>query len=349
MHSLSSSIRPIARRAWRTSAAAIATALLAACSTEPVTGNDPDDRPAPVTVARVDLTGASWIIEQGSASYSATIVGSNGNTLNDRPVAWASSDTTIAIVSNGVVFAKRAGEVTLSATAGGKAATLRIIVRALTVDSVIVRLDGGVYAGESSRAGAELRAADGRHLPDRLVSWASLDPSIATIDVEGRIRGLRAGTVDIVATSEGRSGRLQVTVRESRAGGAWEVSIPDLRNGSTLCTYTKLALDLRISGTDVRGSLMYDVWTGLPTGSLTCVALVGGTGTPSAPAAPAGPFTGTIDENGYLVLTSSNGWQFSGVVNREAKTWTGSVIVRDGEPVNGIVPVRSGSFVAAKR
>lgn len=345
MHTLTCSIRPIARRAWRTSAAAIVTAILAAC-TEPATAYDPDHQPAPVTVARIDLTGAAWILEQGTASYTATIVGSDGNMLNDRPIAWASSDTTIASVNNGVVFAKRTGEVTLSAAAGGKAATLRLVVRALTVDSVIIRLGGDVFAGESGWVGAELRAADGRQL-DRVVSWASLDPSIATVDAAGHIRGLRAGVVDIVATSEGRSGTLRVAVRPARASGAWTIAVTNLRSARSSCTAT-FSVELSVAGAQLAAALYYDMWTGLA-GTITCERLPGATEADTVPPLPSGPLTGTIQENGYVILKSGNGWQLTGMLNRESRTWTGSVIYVDGPPVNGIVPIRGGAFSAVKR
>jgi alpha-tubulin suppressor-like RCC1 family protein/uncharacterized protein YjdB len=63
--------------------------------------------------------------------------------------------------------------------------------------------------------------ASGNPLADRAVAWRSLDTSIATVTAaglaRGQVRGMRAGTVNIEATVEGKIERARVTVASVRA------------------------------------------------------------------------------------------------------------------------------------
>lgn len=301
----------------------------------------------PVTVQSVQLTGAAWLLEQGSAAYAATVTGTDGRPLLDRPITWTSSDTTVLRVNAGVAYAVRPGEATLTAAADGKAAWMRLVVRPLTVDSIEVPPLPDLSAGEFRWAGVTLRAADGRPLYDRVVTWASLDPSIATVDAGGRVRGIAAGTTYLVATSEGRSGSVRVVVKPSRVNGRWTISGTALGNANTVCSVSNLHLQLTQSGMLLSGAMYYDMWTGAgPT--VECTPVAGQPGPYSTPVTPSGPFTGSIAENGYAVLTSSNGWQLVGIIDRAAGTWSGTLTYVDGEPVNGIVPVRTGVFTATR-
>lgn len=325
--------------------AILAPAVLAATACDQPAA--PSSEPQPVSVRAVQLTGASWLVEQSSAFYAAAVIGSDGQPMLDREVTWTSSDASVATVSGGVVYAIRAGEVTLTATAGGKSATMRVVVRPLTVESVDVSPVGDVYVGESRLAGASLRAADGRVLDGRSIAWASLDASIARVDVDGRVHGVGTGETYLVATSEGRSGSVRVVVKPSRASGRWSIAGAALRNANTVCTISKLYVQVSQSGTALRGELFYDMWLGQGP-VVECTAIAGAPGPYTTPMTPAGPFTGSIADNGYAVLTSSNGWQLVGMLDRTTGTWSGALHYVDGEAVNGIVPLRTGTFTARR-
>lgn len=345
MTARTSSTAAFARTIIRNAVAGTVAAMLA------LTGCDqpaaPRSEPPAVTVHSVQITGADWLVEQSSASYAAVVTGTDGQPLL-REVAWTSSDATVAIVTAGVVYAVRAGEVTLTAAAGGKIATRRVVVRPLTVEIVRVSPVQDLFAGESRLAGASLYAADGRLMHDRAITWASLDPSIATVDVEGRVRGVSAGTTDLIATSEGRTGSVRITVKPSRANGRWTITGTALRNANTVCSISDFYIQLSQAGTSLSGEQFYDMWTGQGP-SVTCTAIVGQPGPYTTPMTPAGPFTGSIADNGYAVLTSSNGWQLVGMLDRATGSWSGTVRYVDGEPVDGIVSVRTGSFTATRR
>lgn len=338
-------LRSTARR-LRFAAALISTAALVACESASPTGNDDpgkgEGQPAPVTVARVDISGSSWLLAQGWGAYTATVVSSRGTVLTDRVPTWTVSDTAVAHVVNGSVYAKQAGEVLLVAAVDGRADTLRIVVRPLTVDSIVISQSGSpVYVGETGWMGAQLLAADGRTLYDRVVTWTSSDPSVATVD-GGRVRGVRQGTVDIVATSEGRSSTRRIAVYPSRAAGSWTVRITELRNANTVCTVT----GMRIMLTQVGDSLAGEIATGSP--SVICTAIVGTQGPYTTPSAPAGAMHGTIADNGYVMLSDGDRWSIAGVLDRNAQTLKGSADYLDGDPEDMLRLMRHGSAAFAR-
>src|SRR5712691_926088 len=70
-----------------------------------------------------------------------------------------------------------------------------------------------VVLGTTVQLSAATLDAAGNPLTDRLVSWASSDPTIATVSATGLVTGAAVGgPIIITATSEGQSGQASVTV-----------------------------------------------------------------------------------------------------------------------------------------
>ncbi|MBU6367598.1 MAG: BspA family leucine-rich repeat surface protein [Gemmatimonadetes bacterium] len=92
-------------------------------------------------VAAVTLSVPNATMGEGrTQQLTATVRDSAGATLTGWPVAWSSSDTTRATVSSaGVVTARGAGTVSVTATSGGRSATTQ-----LTVSRLFVLGDNGV-------------------------------------------------------------------------------------------------------------------------------------------------------------------------------------------------------------
>lgn len=86
-----------------------------------------------VSVADLVLDKTDVTLEIGNTTkLNATITPS---LVNDKKVAFTSSDETVATVSDaGVVTAKKAGTATIAATAGGKTATCTVTVKAIPVE-----------------------------------------------------------------------------------------------------------------------------------------------------------------------------------------------------------------------
>ena len=69
-----------------------------------------------------------------------------------------------------------------------------------------------LVAGTAGALVAEVKDGSGNVLRDRRLVWASANPAIATVSDNGVVTGVSAGSVDIAATSEGKSAVASVTV-----------------------------------------------------------------------------------------------------------------------------------------
>jgi hypothetical protein len=72
-----------------------------------------------------------------------------------------------------------------------------------------------LVAGLTQQLTAVTRDAAGNVLTGRVVTWAANDQSKATVDANGLVTAVAAGTTNITATSEGKTGAAQVVVTSS--------------------------------------------------------------------------------------------------------------------------------------
>ncbi len=92
----------------------------------------------PAAVASVDVTPATATVQAGqTVQLSATPKDVNGLPLSGRTVTWASSNTSVATVSNaGLVSAVTPGSATITATSEGTSGTSSVAVTNIPVASV---------------------------------------------------------------------------------------------------------------------------------------------------------------------------------------------------------------------
>lgn len=83
----------------------------------------------------------------------------------------------------------------------------------VTVSPAVV----SVLIGDTVALSATVADAEGTTLPDRAISWASAEQAIATISRSGVVTGIAAGSTEVSATSEGKSGAAQVVVMPAPA------------------------------------------------------------------------------------------------------------------------------------
>ena len=131
-------------------------------------------------------------------------------TLTDKSVTWESSDKKIATVTKaGKVKGVKYGTATITCTsvATGAKATCQVTVGKVVIGTSEVTI-------KKSRETILIPFLYPEDLADKSVTWKSSDKSIATVNDEGRVKGIKAGTATITCTSvaTGLKGTCTVTV-----------------------------------------------------------------------------------------------------------------------------------------
>jgi len=187
---------------------------------------------AVVPVASVTVSPASATIGVGGTrQLSAITKDSAGNTLTGRVVTWSSSNTAAATVSAaGLVRGVAAGSATITATSEGKTGASAITVIVVPVASVTVSpASASIAVGGTRQLSAVTKDSAGNTLTGRVVTWASSNSAVATVDANGLVSGVTASSATITATSEGKSGSAAITVT-SGSTGAPDPTLPTLLN-----------------------------------------------------------------------------------------------------------------------
>lgn len=164
-----------------------------------------------VEVASVSLDKTTYTGKEGTTvQLNATVSPDNAT---DKSVTWSSNNTQVASVSNsGLVSLISVGTATISATAGSKSATCRIIVESNRIEVTSISLDkteAELKISESIVLTPTVNPADAT---DKSVSWSSSDNKVATVS-DGKITGISVGTATITATaSNGMTATCSVVV-----------------------------------------------------------------------------------------------------------------------------------------
>lgn len=166
--------------------------------------------PATITIDKSAVT-----LEKGATASLVATVGPSDCT--DKSVSWSSDKTSVATVdANGKVTAVAAGSAVITAkTSNGKTAISAITVVVYPVSISIDRTDLTVEKGTSVSLAATVGPSD---CTDKSVSWSSDKTSVATVDANGKVTAVGAGSAVITAkTSNGKTATAAVTVIVSPA------------------------------------------------------------------------------------------------------------------------------------
>ena len=170
-------------------------------------------------VVSVAVTLAQSSLEVGMTTQATATLLDRANRPVYRTVTWSSSDSAIATVSStGLVTARSVGSAAIIASRGDKTARAVLTVTAsgqtsVPVAAVAVTLtDSSLTVGQTSQATATTRDANNNVLTGRTVTWVSSNIAVATVSAGGLVTAVAAGSAQITATSEGRSGSAPVGV-----------------------------------------------------------------------------------------------------------------------------------------
>ena len=176
----------------------------------------------PATEITLDKN-ALELTEGDTATLTATVtpVSSTDN------VVWSVSPAGFATVTGGVVKALKAGNCTITATAGSKSATCAVTVKAkiIAVQSVTLNKNALTLAvGKNETLTATVLPANST---DRTVVWSVSPSGFATV-AGGVVKATAAGSCTVTASCGGKSASCAVTVEA--ASGAQTLTIDTAAN-----------------------------------------------------------------------------------------------------------------------
>ena len=115
-------------------------------------------------------------------------------------IVWSVSDSSVATVSNGLVSAKKAGSVNVTASAEGVSATAQVTFTAvdssrLVLESECVELE--IYVGDQVEVGAYVKL-DGNVVDGGDFTLSVSNDDILEITTDGKVKGLDVGEANVI-------------------------------------------------------------------------------------------------------------------------------------------------------
>ncbi|MBO4667931.1 MAG: Ig-like domain-containing protein [Bacilli bacterium] len=221
----------------------------------------------PISVKGITLTGktACFIGDEFDLTLAVTPEGAK-----DKSVTWASSDATIATVTNGKVKALKVGEVTITATANdgsGVKAELKINVAKINVNNVSISGLKDMNVGDTQTVAATIDPANATNAG---IEFSSSDTSVLTVTNAGVVTAVSAGTAKVIATSKDdatKKAELEITVaklvEEITIDGDDEMNVNDTQkvdvfvdpDDATNKAYTLSSSDENVLTVDAEGNV----------------------------------------------------------------------------------------------
>ena len=152
----------------------------------------------------LDKTSLSLVVGE-TAQLTATV---KPDDATDKKVAWASSDESVAKVSNGKVTAVKSGKATITAKCGDKIAECAVTVTVPTGSVTLDKTTLSLAVGETEQLTATVKPDDAT---DKNVTWTSSDESVAKV-VNGKVTAVKSGKATITAKCGGKTAECAVTV-----------------------------------------------------------------------------------------------------------------------------------------
>ena len=181
-----------------------------------ISAEEPDTED-PIAVEGITLDKTTATVEEGATvTLTATVTPENAT---DKTVTWSTSNEAIATVSGGVVTGVKAGEVTITAKAGDKSATCTVTVTAATTEPEVVPVTGVTLNQTTVTLDIDqsitlTATVAPENATNKAVTWASDKTDVATVDANGKVTAVAAGTANITVTTQdgGKTATCVVTV-----------------------------------------------------------------------------------------------------------------------------------------
>ena len=192
-------------------------------------------------VTKITIDSSLQINVDESKTIQATVEPSNAH---NKTLKWESSDTSVATVDSetGEVTGISRGTVTITATANdgqGAKATCQVEVKQQVTSIELNETEITLYVRDEETLEAKISPDNAN---DQSVTWSSSDPEVATVDQEGKVKGISKGEAVITATANDGSGvkaECKVTVK-NRSGIVPQKTLTfDTNGGSSISAVTE--------------------------------------------------------------------------------------------------------------
>jgi uncharacterized protein YjdB len=164
------------------------------------------------------IPAADTVVQADTLRLAAMAADANGHAVNNAVFAWASNDTTIAVIDDsGLVTGVAPGHAMATATSAGVSGDAELVVAAAVPAAITVSPDAVMLAalGQTVQLSAEVLDQIGRAMADVFVSWSSSNPRVVSVDGAGLATAVGHGTATITATAGDVRGTAEITVEFS--------------------------------------------------------------------------------------------------------------------------------------
>ncbi len=178
-------------------------------------GNGNDNEPKTIELSGISFDDASKTLKVNE-QIQLTLNYYPSNATN-KSVTWTSSNNNIVNVSSsGLITAKNSGDATITVTSyNNKTAfiNIKVIPNTIPVQSItITNGDSKVDIGKTLQLKVTISPTDATN---KSITWKSSDTSIATVDNNGLVKGIKEGNVNITATSNNdKTSTIKLTVNK---------------------------------------------------------------------------------------------------------------------------------------
>ncbi len=177
-------------------------------------GKDSPARSSGPSKIEISPTRATLAALGETVQLSAKVLDGQGQPVPNAATVWSSANPVVASVDeNGLVTARAEGETNIRATSGQRQQTVSVVVAQVANRIVISPGNANLTKNRPSlRLNAVVFDANGHPIESAVPVWSSSDPSIATVDGDGRITALASGETLVTASAGPISASITVLV-----------------------------------------------------------------------------------------------------------------------------------------